>query len=631
MRPRDTEDNMSNDEIKSFYNEVTALCGGKVRFDGFYAVTADGETVHGDDLTNVSITRGAGALALSGVGLGGGLALAFNAEKSGGNVSMRLTARTKGGVKVKSLAAFTGTFESDEPVKVLRQDTGFSHTELKEVNAGDEGASIDYLGCYSGEHRLTAATAIPQHFDARYRYKATEGGVELTFVTGVPASFEGEAASERIDLGFGAPEDFFTSVAEDARAGNHEELPMGWTSWDYYYTSVDEDAVKRHADFIAADPVLSKKLKYVVIDDGWEQREGDWTENSRFRGGLKSLTKYLADRGLAAGIWTCPVRIYYLSATVQRRHDFLLRNEWGDPVSIVGGDGAYYIIDPTHPDGEKYLFETFSYLKECGFSYYKLDFVNFILESERFYDRHAGPYDALRKLFEITRRAVGADAHIMGCNMPMGVGGDAANSRRVGLDIHNNLGHAKKCFEIAIPQFALNGRVYRNDLDFMVVRGGETSVPGEATNVLNPKLGYYAAHPVNRFRWRDGKDFSYAEAKLWCTMVLAGGSSVFLSDCLPRLNERGLSLVRRAVTLADGVAARPEKMDEFSIPFVYRTPDRLYLINATSSPAELTVNTAMFGKNARFTDGFTDEKFVSTGDELKITLAPLAAHVLIKG
>ena len=50
----------------------------------------------------------------------------------------------------------------------------------------------------------------------------------------------------------------------------------GWNSWDYYRWTVSEAAVLKNAEFIARDPVLSKNVKRIIIDDGWSYCYGEW-------------------------------------------------------------------------------------------------------------------------------------------------------------------------------------------------------------------------------------------------------------------------------------------------------------------------------------------------------------------
>lgn len=144
----------------------------------------------------------------------------------------------------------------------------------------------------------------------------------------------------------------------------------------------------------------------------------------------------------------------------------------------------------------------------------------------------------------------------MGCSLPALMGPGWVDSRRSGLDIHNTYKHLLQCTSGYLPQFAASGTVYRLDLDYLVVRGDETADDAQH-NVLHPSMGKYLAKPTTKFRWRDGTDFSYNEAKMWCGVELMAGSSLFLGDNLTRLNEKGLDLVRRTVENADFEAATP--------------------------------------------------------------------------
>ena len=47
--------------------------------------------------------------------------------------------------------------------------------------------------------------------------------------------------------------------ADSFSNGRKFENPIGWSTWDYYFTSATEDDVKENVDFIAADEVHSIK------------------------------------------------------------------------------------------------------------------------------------------------------------------------------------------------------------------------------------------------------------------------------------------------------------------------------------------------------------------------------------
>ena len=472
------------------------------------------------------------------------------------------------------------------------------------------GKSTYFLCVKNGKDYISFGNALPCKFNAHFFYGKKGGYIYVDFVTEYPATYNGAFRTEKLFVSRKEP---IAALKEFIKEDKHDfEKPVGWSTWDYYFTDINEDCVRENTDFIANDKVLSKTVKYIAIDDGWEHREGDWKEGATFPNGLKKTAGYITKKGFKAGIWVCPVRLNTLCATVMRRNAFLVRNEYGDPVIYDG----FYVLDPTHPDGEKYLRETFTYLKSCGFAFYKIDFIGHLLAGERFYDVSAGPYDAIRRLLTIIRECVG-NSHILGCNMPYGVGSGYVDSRRVGLDIHNTFGHIIKCGEIFLPQFAAQERIYRNDLDYLVVRGEETSEKDEY-NVLNPTAGYWKTHAAENFVWRGGKDFSYTEAKIWCALELVSGSSLFLGDRLSKLNEKGLKLVYTVLENADFVGGEPVDAFETPLPSVWKKQGAVALFNfgkekKTEVIADLTAK--------EYTDIFTEKTYKPQNGRLKITLS----------
>lgn len=478
------------------------------------------------------------------------------------------------------------------------------------------------------ECAVSLTTKLPAKFRSDIKVEKGEDNFEISASTTIPYSYEGEIVCQEwilsVDMSFDTA---LIKNADRYASKNSFKNPIGWSTWDYYFTAATEDDVKENVDFIKNDNVLSKKVRYIALDDGWQQREGDWRSGIRYPSGLKSLVDYIRDNGFEAGIWIAPTRLHFLSGTVMRRNDFLVRDSYGDPVK----DEDMFILDPTHPDGEKFLRETFTYLAECGFTFYKLDFISNILNlSERFYDKTAGPFDVLKKLFNLVREIVPAGSHIMGCSLPYGMGADVADSRRTGWDIHNTWGHIGVCTGAYIPQFAANNRIFRNDLDYLVVRGKDTT-DDKMTNVINPSRGYNLAHPVDNFVWRNGEDFNYNEAKTWCTVMLMSGSSIFMGDCLPLLNGKGLELIKTTVSEADFIAATPV-FDGEKIPAVWykKEAGKLYIFNFEECEKTISANLSELGLlSGTYRDVFTGEEFVSDG-KIDVILPPHGSAFLKK-
>lgn len=470
-----------------------------------------------------------------------------------------------------------------------------------------------FFSTQNPDNAFTLVSKIKAKFKSDIEINKTETSFSIDASTTIPYTFDGEIVCQEWIICVNMPADVaLIKCADSFSNGRKFENPIGWSTWDYYFTSATEDDVKENVDFIAADEVLSKKVRYIALDDGWQQREGDWLSGCRYPSGLKSLVDYIKEKGYEAGIWVAPTRLHFLCGTVMRRYDFLVCDEYGDPIK----DEDMYVLDPTHPDGEKFIRETFSYLADCGFTFYKLDFVSNIVRcASRFYDKTAGHYDVLKKLFDIVRETVPKGSHIMGCSLPYGADPDICDSKRTGLDIHNVWGHVKVCTAAAVPQFAANGKLYRNDLDYLVVRGKDTT-NDKMTNVINDKLGYRKANPSNKFVWRGGEDFNFDEAKTWCTTLLMAGSSVFMGDCLPKLNEKGIDLIRKTALEADFIPATPIFNGEI-IPSVWYKKElsKLYLINYTDENQQYHVNLKDIGlKSGTYTDVFSGNEYAIDGE-----------------
>lgn len=359
---------------------------------------------------------------------------------------------------------------------------------------------------------------------------------------------------------------------------------IGWNSWDYYFSALRQEDIWENADCIEQDPVLKEAVKCVIVDMGWEHREGEWYANYRFPDGLKALAEGISRRGLIPGIWTNGCEIHPLSYPALRNGEMLLRNADHTLLQV----DQFYVIDPTHPAGEKFLYQTYKRLFQAGFRIFKVDFVDALLEAEEFYDAGCGPYDAVRRVFEIVRQAVGHGSYILGCAYPPECGAGYADSCRIGVDIHNHWEHVLWILEYLQINFWENGRLFRIDPDFMLVRGIDTSLE-EETNVLNPMGEIW--RNTGRHCWRSGPVFDQYEAETWANIVVFSGGNVILGDRLGMLNQEGLRLIHEHLKPA-GQTAVPLDLGAGRVAaFWYlQEPGRKRLLMINHSDREKTIS-----------------------------------------
>jgi alpha-galactosidase len=84
--------------------------------------------------------------------------------------------------------------------------------------------------------------------------------------------------------------------------------PMGWNSWNYFASKVDDAGVRAAADQIVASGMKDAGYVYVNIDDTWEgdrDANGVIHTNSKFPD-MKALADYVHSKGLKIGIYSGP-------------------------------------------------------------------------------------------------------------------------------------------------------------------------------------------------------------------------------------------------------------------------------------------------------------------------------------
>lgn len=399
---------------------------------------------------------------------------------------------------------------------------------------------------------LFLATKLPQNNVHKYKIGwAEDSGIEFTCTSHfIPTLTSSKNLCSEITWICGNKNviDAFKTYSNNYPNISENPMPLkGWNSWDYYYFTVSLDCIIETMEDIRIDPQLSKHIQYIVLDDGWQYLYGEWQPNYKFPGGLENITKQINDRGFIPGIWTGPILVSPMSKIALRNPEILVKDEYGDPLNL----GGTLLIDPTTPGGIEFLRELYTRLYQAGFRLFKVDYVSILLNAERFYDKTKGVYEVLRDLFSLIRECVTRDSHIMGCSLPPECGPNIADSGRTGIDIHNQWSHVEWAMECFTFSYWMNNKIWINDLDFLVVRGYDTSLETQ-TNVVN-----HAENNPNPTRWRSGPVFNKEEARTWTNILLLSGGNMFLSDRLRMLNEDGKELIYKGIEMMNGVAATP--------------------------------------------------------------------------
>ena len=331
----------------------------------------------------------------------------------------------------------------------------------------------------------------------------------------------------------------------------------GWNSWDYYGAAVSMKSVREEMAAINASP-LKGKLKYVVLDMGWEQAWGEWIPNRRFPAKYRTIAKEVEGAGFVPGIWVAPLQAHTFSLLGRHRQDLLIQNPNGGPV-IVDQNA---LLDFTLSDVHDILRGWFCSMREAGFQLFKLDYIyeSYLDVMNCYADQTRGKAGVIRKGLEVIRQAVGDDSHIINCGAPVESALGLADSSRVTIDIHTFWGHVKHNASQLASRLWQNGNLWHVDPDFAVIRSART------TNDPFPNYIYNRQPLVEgKSYWMAGPEASHPELLVWLTQVYLSAGNVFLSDSVARLNKKGINTLVKLLPPLEQ-SARPLDMFMNPIP-----------------------------------------------------------------
>ncbi len=404
----------------------------------------------------------------------------------------------------------------------------------------------------------------------------------------------------------------------------------GWNSWDYYRWTITEDEVLENAEFIAHDPVLSKHVKKIIVDDGWQYCYGEWHANHLFPHGMEYLAKKIKKLGFKPGLWIAPTIIEPHSWIAQMETDMLGRGENGQPCLCWQCMRRYaFVLDPTTEKARKFIYDLFDRYAGYGYEYFKLDFLGSTNLARQFADKKAGRGHIMENTIGVARQAVQGRAQILGCNYNYNGGMAHVDMARVGGDIHARWDSIKENTASVAMRFWSNKKLWVNDPDFALCRSFDTANDPALTQMLccmvyvdpdqtDPNFGPGTWKLVDMYK---------AQAEVLLSIALCAGGSINLSDKMTRLNEAGLDLARRTVSAESGDAAIPLDLFSEKLPcyWVQKVKDyhRVLLVNWEDTPAVRRIDLNRLGVSSRKCINFWNDKAVKTKNGIiEVELAP---------
>ena len=418
---------------------------------------------------------------------------------------------------------------------------------------------------------------------------------------------------------------------ENAPKGKVFEDPVcGWNTWDYYRWTITEDEVLKNAEFIAKDPVLSKHVKRIIIDDGWQYCYGEWEANHYFPSGMEYLAKELRKMNFTPGLWIAPGIFEPHSRSAQLDLDMFATSRGGQPCLSYQCMKRYgYVLDPTVPKSQKFLEDLFRRYTDYGYGYFKIDFLRPVLNAFRRMDKACKRDDIVRLIIDGIRRGTQDRAVLLGCGYVFSSGADGLEACRIGADIHAKWNNLKSNTPSVAARYWQNKKLWINDPDFAVCRAAHTSNDPDLNRLqalyvyVNPQDEYLADKVHNLATFKEG------EPEVLLSVAIISGGMINLSDKLTLLNEKGLELCRKTVAAEPGEGGVALELFESDLPERYvqkfKSGIRLLAVNWDDSESKVfTFDLEKCGitKDMKAADFWSGAKVSHDGKMLQIELAP---------
>ena len=395
----------------------------------------------------------------------------------------------------------------------------------------------------------------------------------------------------------------------------------GWNSWDYYYGSVRRQDMDANA--AACREKLGDRVKYIVVDEGYERQWGEWDAGWKFPQGLADMAAHLKSEGFEPGIWTAPLMMSVHTPTYKYNPSWFARNDDGNINVQMFSYGAMAQLDITHPEVRDHLRKTYTRLRDAGFTYFKCDFAQCVLEATRFHDPSVSHAQIIRKTFELIRQCIGDDAYLLACGAPYESVIGIADSHRISGDIHDYWGQIRQNIRAFHSRWWMHGAAGNVDPDFAIVRCDETTEGprNETQTAIKPR--------VLETAWKDGRRMNLQEAKVLLLATYLTGGDIVLGDAIFQLNQAGIDELKR---ILPPLSAPAVPLNLFSrgghdTPILLATLEGgqaiLACLNLTDDNAEVNLTLPQL---SRFTQAADWETNSPTALPTQVTLAPRSAR-----
>jgi hypothetical protein len=343
---------------------------------------------------------------------------------------------------------------------------------------------------------------------------------------------------------FKAMESFIEEKAKVLQSEASPHPPTVFCTWYYYGDTVSQEDVDVNLKAIVDRQV---PIDVFQIDEGWERRLGDWEPNHRFPDGMEAIAERIRENGYRPGIWTAPFIIEPRQELRYHRHEWLLKDEQGQPVTFFMNNMNNFVLDVTHPEVLEWVEALYRKLTTWGYTYHKLDFTRAVAPDSpvRYHRPNLTRAEAFRQGVAAVRRGVGSDGYVLICGGLYSPPAGLVDAHRTGSDVRSMWSERKgsrgKVAPFTIKQNVLRywmAPLWHNDPDALMVRRQKESI-----RALDLSFGLLTDD----------------EARVSALNQYMGGGMICFTEPMSEIERDRLGLLRH-VSPALGKAAVPRDM-----------------------------------------------------------------------
>ena len=309
--------------------------------------------------------------------------------------------------------------------------------------------------------------------------------------------------------------------------------PSGWCSWYCFGPDVTEEEIRQNM------AVMKNKfsfMKYVLIDDGYQNKMGDWLTVKKDFGCMSAVCDNIRSAGALPAIWIAPFIAERDSNIMKNHPEYFVCDESGNPLSSdevsFGGwrCAPWYMLDGTNPAAVEYIKNIFIEMKNrYGCNYFKLDANMWgALPFGKRYDNTKTPIEAYRIVMEAICEAVGDDGFILGCNAPMWASLGLVNGMRTSEDVLRKVDVFALLAKQNLFRSWQNNKLWLCDPDCFTISNNKKDIIDGAGNAAENN-------------YLNEAEFSYCMA-----YIFASGSKILFSgDDMTTYTDKQIGLINR--------------------------------------------------------------------------------------